>query len=114
MGISFFHQYRKKQQPERFSNKKKTYICNNHIQQLLNLSNMEQTELKEIVSKFAIKGTVSEIKPLGAGLINDTFKVNTAEDDQPNYVLQRINNAIDPAGLSFVVECFSEKHATVG
>ena len=57
---------------------------------------MEQTELKEIVSKFAIKGTVSEIKPLGAGLINDTFKVNTAEDDQPNYVLQRINNAIFP------------------
>ena len=35
---------------------------------------MEQTELKEIVSKFAIKGTVSEIKPLGAGLINDDFR----------------------------------------
>ena len=57
---------------------------------------MEQTELKEIVSKFAIKGTVAEIKPLGAGLINDTFMVTTSEEDQPNYVLQRINNAIFP------------------
>ena len=57
---------------------------------------MEQTELKEIVSKFAIKGTVAEIKPLGAGLINDTFMVTTSEADQPNYVLQRINNAIFP------------------
>ena len=46
---------------------------------------MEQTELKEIVSKFAIKGTVAEIKPLGAGLINDTFMVTTSEEDQPNY-----------------------------
>ena len=44
---------------------------------------MEQTELKEIVSKFAIKGTVAEIKPLGAGLINDTFMVTTSEEDQP-------------------------------
>ena len=57
---------------------------------------MEQTELKEIVSKFAIQGTAAEIKPLGAGLINDTFMVTTAEADQPNYVLQRINNAIFP------------------
>lgn len=37
---------------------------------------------------------MNEIKPLGDGLINDTFKVVTAESDQPNYVLQHINNAI--------------------
>lgn len=55
---------------------------------------MESNELKEIVSQFDIKGTVSEVKPLGDGLINDTFKVVTAEADQPNYVLQHINNSI--------------------
>lgn len=55
---------------------------------------MESNELKEIVSQFDIKGTVSEVKPLGDGLINDTFKVVTAEVDQPNYVLQHINNSI--------------------
>lgn len=53
-------------------------------------------ELKEIVAKFAIRGTVSEIKPLGEGLINDTYKVKTAEADHPDYVLQRVNNAVFP------------------
>lgn len=57
---------------------------------------MEQEQLKQIVAHFAITGTVSEIKPLGAGLINDTFRVNTVEADAPDYVLQRVNNAIFP------------------
>ena len=34
-------------------------------------------DLLSIVSKFKVQGTVGEIKPLGAGLINDTYKVNT-------------------------------------
>ncbi|MDD6472212.1 MAG: aminoglycoside phosphotransferase family protein [Bacteroidales bacterium] len=50
--------------------------------------------LNLIVSQFNTTGTVTEIKPLGAGLINDTYKVLTAEEDQPDYVLQRINHAI--------------------
>ena len=53
-------------------------------------------ELKDIVAKFAIRGTVSEIKPLGEGLINDTYKVKTAEADQPDYVLQRVNHTVFP------------------
>ena len=32
-------------------------------------------DLLSIVSKFKVQGTVGEIKPLGAGLINDTYKV---------------------------------------
>ena len=52
---------------------------------------MEQNELKEILSHFATQGNVSEIKPLGEGLINDTYLVKTAEADQPDYVLQRVN-----------------------
>ena len=50
--------------------------------------------LFDIVSHFEIQGTISDIKPLGAGLINDTYKVTTAETDAPDYVLQRINHAI--------------------
>lgn len=51
-------------------------------------------DLLSIVSHFRMRGTVQEIKPLGAGLINDTYKVVTAENDAPDYVLQRINHAI--------------------
>ena len=50
-------------------------------------------DLKKIVGLFAIEGEVKEITPLGNGLINDTYKVVT-EGDAPDYVLQRINNAI--------------------
>ena len=51
-------------------------------------------DLLSIVSHFQLTGTVQEIKPLGAGLINDTYKVTTLEVDAPDYVLQRINHAI--------------------
>ena len=36
-------------------------------------------DLLSIVSHFQMQGTVREIKPLGSGLINDTYKVTTAE-----------------------------------
>lgn len=51
-------------------------------------------DLKSICSHFNIKGKVNSINPLGTGLINDTYKVTTVEDDAPDYVLQRINHAI--------------------
>ncbi|MBO4605282.1 MAG: aminoglycoside phosphotransferase family protein [Bacteroidales bacterium] len=47
----------------------------------------------EIVGQFRLEGKVAEIRPLGSGLINDTYLVKT-EGDAPDYVLQRINNAI--------------------
>lgn len=40
-------------------------------------------DLSSIVAKFKVQGTIEEIKPLGAGLINDTYKVNTKEADAP-------------------------------
>ena len=49
-------------------------------------------DLKNIAGQFAIEGNILEIKQLGNGLINDTFKVET--DGANAYVLQRINNAI--------------------
>ena len=51
-------------------------------------------DLLSIVSHFNLQGTIHEIKPLGAGLINDTYKVTTQETCEPDYVLQRINHAI--------------------
>ena len=50
-------------------------------------------DINKIVKQFDIKGEVLEIKPLGNGLINDTYLVVTS-GDAPDYVLQRINNAI--------------------
>ncbi|MBQ0122766.1 MAG: phosphotransferase [Bacteroidales bacterium] len=51
------------------------------------------TDLRQIVSSFDIKGEIESIKPLGNGLINDTYLATTAGEG-PDYVLQRINNAV--------------------
>lgn len=47
-----------------------------------------------ILSHFQIKGGVTNVKPLGNGLINDTYLVETQGEETPNYVLQRINDSI--------------------
>ena len=54
------------------------------------------SKLTTIVGQFAYEGAISEIKPLGEGLINDTYKVKTAEADKPDYVLQRVNHVVFP------------------
>lgn len=54
---------------------------------------MEEKELKGIVEKFNVEGTIASIRPLGNGLINDTHLVVTAGEND-DYVLQRINNSI--------------------
>lgn len=58
-------------------------------------------KLQTIVAQFATEGDVKEIKPLGNGLINDTYIVRTEPADAPDYVLQRINHHIftDVEGL---------------
>ena len=50
--------------------------------------------MKDIVLKFKVENEISDVKPLGEGLINDTFKVYIKGEESPKYVLQRINNAI--------------------
>lgn len=57
---------------------------------------MENKNLNGIVSQFEIIGTPIKIEPLGEGLINDTYRVTTMEEDAPNYVLQRINHHVFP------------------
>ena len=55
---------------------------------------MRTLDTASILAQFEIEGTVKEVKPLGNGLINDTYRVATDGADTPDYVLQRINNAI--------------------
>ena len=50
-------------------------------------------DLARIAGQFEIEGRVEEVRPLGNGLINDTYKVVTSGEG-PDYVLQRINNAV--------------------
>lgn len=55
---------------------------------------MEFYDSGNIVSQFATQGTITDIRPLGKGLINDSYHVYTLEKGMPEYVLQRINNSI--------------------
>lgn len=49
--------------------------------------------LSEIAEQFCFEGNIADIRPLGEGLINDTFIVETSGSD-PNYILQRKNKQI--------------------
>ncbi|MEA5046002.1 MAG: aminoglycoside phosphotransferase family protein [Petrimonas sp.] len=49
------------------------------------------SKLKEIVAQFTGDSKDIEVKPLGAGHINDSYKVKAGEKE---YVLQRINHSI--------------------
>jgi len=66
-------------------------------------------KLTNIANQFTFQGKVLEIKPLGKGLINDTFLVIT--DGPFKYVLQRVNNAIfrDVELLQHNIDC-ATKH----
>jgi len=55
---------------------------------------MVNNQLLETIRHFQIKGSVSAVRPLGDGLINDTYLVTTQGVDTPDYVLQRINHRV--------------------
>lgn len=52
------------------------------------------TDLHNVINHFGVTGTVTEIAPYGSGHINDTYRVETAEPDQFDYILQRVNSRI--------------------
>lgn len=52
-----------------------------------------ENKLKDIASKFKFDGEIKNVRPLGEGLINDTYFVETAANS-PNYILQRKNGNI--------------------
>lgn len=61
--------------------------------------------LKVIAEYFAVDAPVSEVSPIGNGLINDSYRVVTESGE--GYVLQRINHAIfkDVPLLQRNIEC---------
>ena len=53
---------------------------------------MQNSEkLNEVVFQFVEKNDETEVKPLGAGHINDSFKVKSGDNE---YVLQKVNHSI--------------------
>ncbi|NPA36347.1 MAG: aminoglycoside phosphotransferase family protein [Chlorobi bacterium] len=50
--------------------------------------------IKKIVEQFKTEGTFDNAKVFGDGLINTTYRVETKEEDAPNYLLQIINHHI--------------------
>jgi hypothetical protein len=60
-----------------------------HIQQ-----DQSMDKYMQIAGRFTIEGAPREITALKTGHINDSFVLRTAEDDKPDYLLQRINHHI--------------------
>ena len=50
----------------------------------------------EIARKFDVGDSISEIKPLGPGFINDTFVIKTGGEHPVRYILQRKNHIVFP------------------
>jgi Ser/Thr protein kinase RdoA (MazF antagonist) len=53
-----------------------------------------KSNLTQIALQFRLDGDVKSVVPLGEGFINDTYIVNTKENQHPDYLLQRKNKNI--------------------
>ena len=53
-----------------------------------------ENDLKEIFECFCVEGSFLMGEPFGSGHIHDTFRVETAENDKDDYILQRLNSKI--------------------
>jgi len=51
-------------------------------------------DLREIFDNFTADGTYLNGEPYGSGHIHDTFRIETAEKEKDNYILQRLNDKI--------------------
>jgi len=51
-------------------------------------------DLARVAANFSLKGTFAGGHPYGSGHIHDTFRIRTAEDGCPDYILQRINRNV--------------------
>ena len=51
-------------------------------------------DLREIFDQFTADGTYLNGEPYGSGHIHDTFRIETAEKEKDNYILQRLNDKI--------------------
>ena len=71
--------------------------------------------MHSILQQFALRGTLSSVRPLGNGLINDTYFAQMNEPDAPAYVLQRINHHIfqDVEGLQRNIQLVTDHIRTL-
>jgi len=53
-----------------------------------------EPDLKKIFERFCADGTFLRGELYGSGHIHDTFRIETAETDKDNYILQRLNNVV--------------------
>ncbi len=53
-----------------------------------------ENNLKEIFGSFSVGGTFLKGEPFGSGHIHDTYRIETAESEKDDYILQRLNNNI--------------------
>ncbi|MGD0341384.1 MAG: aminoglycoside phosphotransferase, partial [Bacteroidales bacterium] len=53
-----------------------------------------ETDLREIFEYFCAEGIFLRGEPFGNGHIHDTFRIETAENERDDYILQRLNNKV--------------------
>ena len=51
-------------------------------------------ELKNLFDLFTHEGTFLSVEPYGIGHIHDTYRIQTAEHNKDDYIIQKINNKI--------------------
>lgn len=57
---------------------------------------MPEPDLKSLFDKFRTTGTWLEGAATGSGHIHSTFLLRTREEDEPDYILQKINHSVFP------------------
>lgn len=57
---------------------------------------MSEPDLKSLFNKFRTTGTWLEGSVTGSGHIHSTYLIRTVENNQPDYILQKINNKVFP------------------
>ena len=55
---------------------------------------MQTERIREIIGRFDTAGTVADLRAVGNGWINDSYRVMTVSDETPDYILQRINHHV--------------------
>ncbi len=55
---------------------------------------MDQPEIRAIANHFTISGEIRELHAYGSGHIHETFRLRNTDPEQPDYILQKINNSI--------------------
>lgn len=82
--------------------------------------NYTEEQMMEIARKFDVGDSISEIKPLGPGFINDTFVIKTGGGHPVRYILQRKNHIVFPDvpgmmnNIEMVTEHLKKKVAAEG